>query len=231
MKPKHIKEQRLKLVRQNWKKSRELWEAEKALGYKKLEPPIRHGWFKEIVIVRKIERYRNKEAIIELYEKLHNSFWGRTKEDADKVWLRSTSEYLIHKGLPTISRRQYNKLSFKAQCLCTPFKYLTYRKKWKLRFYVRIPKGAYRIKYTRAYITHSKQIDPVIKSASALLEQQLLKPGVYEADKRLDPYKYKYYSMKPVICRGKVKAELKQLKSYAMDRLLQDELSLKTINH
>lgn len=225
MKPKHIKEIREKDVRRIWKRRSEIWKEMRGLGYIELKKPIRHGWFKEIIITHKVERYKNKAAILEVYDKIEKVFWGRTKEEAQKKWLYQTSKHLIYKDFPTISKRQFNKLSFKAQCMCIPFYYKNERKKLKLRFYIKIPKGAYRIKYTRAYITHSKRIDPILEQEAALLEQQLLKKGYYETDQKLDRWKdyYNMYDRKAE--KFKAKKELNKLKHFVIEDILNENIS------
>lgn len=224
MKPKHIKEQRQKEVSCIWRRIYEISREQRALGYIKLEKPIRHGWFKEIVITHKIERYKNEAAILELYDKIEKCFWGRTKADAERTWQKQTSNYLIYRDFPTISKRQFNKLSFKAQSLCTPFQYRNSQKKLRLRFYIRIPKAAYRIKYTRAYITHSKRIDPQLESESDLLDQQLLRRGYYEANEKLHNWK-DYWNLTD---RKKEKLQteraLKRLKNYAIKDILEENI-------
>ncbi len=225
MKPKHLKERREKEVRRIWKRRSEVWKEMRGLGYLELKKPIRHGWFKEIIITHKVECYKNKAAILEVYDKVEKLFWGRTKEEAQKKWLHQTSKHLIHKNFPTISKRQFNKLSFKAQCMCTPFYYKNERKKLKLRFYIRIPKGAYKIKYARAYITHSKRIDPLLESESALLEQQLLKSGYYEVAQKRSRWK-DYWNLSDLE-KEKLKTEraLKSLKKYAIEDILNENIS------
>ena len=185
MKPAHIKCQRQKEIRSIYKKRRIIWSEKRNLGLIELEKPIRHGWFKEIIITQKISKHKNKAAIKEVYSLVEKLFWGRNKEEAEKMWLFQTSKYLINKEIPTISKRQFNKLSDAAKYLCVPFYYKTESKKWKTRFYVKIPKTAYRIKFTKAYITHSKRIDPKLESKDVLLAQQLLKNGFYEANKKI----------------------------------------------
>ncbi|WP_108869204.1 hypothetical protein [Aquimarina aquimarini] len=179
MKPAHIKSQRQKEVRSIRKRQYQILLEQKALGYIKLEKPIRHGWFKELVITTHVERYKNQEHILEIYKSLIKSFWGRTKEEADRKWKAETSKYLINKDIPTLSKRRYNQLSDEAKCLCVPFYYYTEKKKLKLRFYVNLPQGTYKIKFTRAYVTHSKRIDPELESEAALLSQELLKNEYY----------------------------------------------------
>lgn len=226
MKPDHIKDKRKKEVRKLFKRYREISRLNRELGYIKLDKPIRHGWFKEIVITPKVERYRNKEAIFELYYKVEKAYWGRTKQEAQRRWDDQTSDYLIHRNLPTISKRQFNKLSPKAQALCTPFRFRTKRNKLRTRFYIRFPKGTYRIKFTRAYITHSKRIDPALESEWQLINQQLLKPGYYEAQQALDWYKWDskfwiYLERKKE--KRKTYDQLRSLKHYAIDELIKEE--------
>jgi hypothetical protein len=188
VKPLHIKQKREKELLRVYKKRNAIRKEIRALGYVKLAAPIRHGWFKEIAISKKIERYKSQAIILELYDVIEKQYWGRTKEEAHKKWLRETSRCLIYRDFPTISKKTFNKLSLKAQAYCTPFIYKVY-KKLKLRFYIRVPKAAFRIKFTRAYVTHSKRIDPALESESDLLGQQLLKRGYYKIHQR--SYKWK----------------------------------------
>ena len=95
MKPKHIKEKRETEVRHIQKRQREIYNEIRNLGYIKLEKPIRHGWFKEIIITQNIERYKNKAHILELYDIIEKRFWGSTKEKANK---KSFSEFGFSTG-------------------------------------------------------------------------------------------------------------------------------------
>ena len=164
MKPQHIKSRREKEVRRLQKESREIRKAKVALGYVKLEKPIRHGWYKEIVLTENVKRYKNQDAIQEVYTIVNQNFWGKTKLDCDRIWIKQTSEYLIYRDVPSISKKQFNRLSPKAQQLCTPFQFKLERK-YRTRFYIRMPKNAYKISYQRAYVTHSKIIDPLLERA------------------------------------------------------------------
>lgn len=224
MKPKHIKEQRQKAIRIIRKRQREIYQKIKELGYIKLKEPIRHGWFKEIVITENVERYKNKAAILELYDCIEKSFWGRTKEKADKQWFHKISKHLIYKEFPTISKKQFNRLTYKAQAMCTVFSFRNENKKIKKRFYIRIPKGAYKIKYTRAYITHSKRIDPQLESELDLLEQQLYKSGYYEIWQ--ESY-WRNYWRTPQEHKQKfqVTKQLNALKKYPLQDIINDNIS------
>ncbi len=225
MKPKHIKCIRQKEIRRIHKRQREIWVAKCALGYIELQKPIRHGWYKEITITHRVENYKNQAAIREVYDKIEKLFWGRTKEEAARKWRHETSKYLISKDLPTISRRQHNRLSNKAKKLCVPFYHMIESKKLKLRYYVKIPKGAYRIKFTRAYITHSKRIDPKLESEGDLLEQQLLKNGLYEANEKLygwdDDWKKYTYKQEKL----KMNRNLRKLKNCSVEEFIKEEIS------
>lgn len=225
MKPVHTKSLRQKEVRLIRKRQRQIWKEKSELGLIELKKPIRHGWFKEIEITHRIDSYKNKVAIREVHDKIEKLFWGRTKEEAEKKWLNETSKYLINKEIPTLSRKQYNRLSRKAKLLCIPFCHMIESKKLRLRYYVKIPKGAYRIKFTKAYITHSKRIDPELESEAALLNQQLLKKGFYEAAEKLDRWKDWWKVEETKKRERKTKQNLHGLKNYSINQLLKDEIS------
>ncbi|MFK7784243.1 MAG: hypothetical protein AB8B56_03955 [Crocinitomicaceae bacterium] len=213
MRPATIKGRRGKEVRQLHK---ELWEIRRKIWNLpdiELDKPVRHGWYKEIVFTRNLERYKNKPEIEEVVEKLRTYFWGRTKKECEKHWDKQVSKQLIHRDFPTISKKQFNKLSAKAQRLCTPFQYRECRK-FRTRFYIRIPKNAYRIKYTRAFITHRKMIDPTLESRRAFIENQLLRNGFYDINEKMFGYKYDDWDQPLVIKdRKKIKQALRQYKS------------------
>lgn len=227
MKPKHLKEQRIKEVKGIQKRQWEISIQIRNLGYIKLAKPLRHGWFKEIVITYNIDRYRNKKHILELYEIIEKRFWGKTKEKADKQWFHQVSKHLIYKDFPTISKKQFNRLTPKAQAMCTVYQYRDDRKKLKKRFYIRIPKGAYKIKYTRAYITHSKKIDPLLESEYALLAQKLLKSEYYKIDQKLYGWNGKdcWGTSKSRKDKLKVNKQLKTLKNCLIEDVVKDKIS------
>lgn len=181
MRPAHIKEQRQKEVRRIHKERRAISDEIYDLPLIKLDKPVRHGWYKEIVLTENLDRYKTQEAVEQIFKILNTYFWGRTKKECEKHWDKQRSEYFIYREVPTISKKQFNKLSAKAQVLCTPFQYRE-DKKLKVRFYVRIPVNAYRVKFTRAYNTHRKLLDPNLESRLVVLENYLLSPGIYEAE-------------------------------------------------
>lgn len=190
MRPEHIKAQRQKEARRIRKEQRMIREEIRKRPLIKLDKPIRHGWYKEIVLTENLDRYKSQEAVEEIFEILNTYFWGRTKKECDKQWECQRSKHFIYRNVPTISKKQLNKLSEKAQRLCTPFQYREC-KKMKTRFYVRIPLNGYKVKYTRAYNTHKKLLDPNLESRLAVLDQRLLSPGVFEADRATDRWRWR----------------------------------------
>lgn len=212
MRPLNIKAQREKEVRQIRKEQDLLLDEKYKLPLIKLEKPIRHGWYKEIVLTEKLDRYKSQKAVVEIFEVLNTYFWGRTKKECDKQWDDQRSKHFIYKDVPTISKKQFNKLSAKAQFLCTPFQYREC-KKIKVRFYVRIPFNGYQIKYTRAYNTHRKLLDPNIESRLVELDNRLLSPGLFEVDRAGDTWKDYWQIAETKRSRIKSKQTLRKYKN------------------
>ncbi len=225
MKLANIKGQRQKEICRIRKRQRQIWKEQRQLGYIKLEKPIHHGWFKEVVITENVERYKNQKYILEVHDWLRKSFWGRTKEEAERKWLNETSKYLINKDIPTLSRRRYNQLSDGAKRFCIPFHYYTEKKNLRLRFYVNLPKGTYRIKFTRAYVTHSKRIDPKLESEDALLEQKLLKNGYYELSQNRYGWRDRWQTPKSRKEKLKTNSRLKELTKCSIQKIINEEIS------
>ena len=63
MRPVHIKEQRQKEVRRIDKEHREIRKKIHGLPLVKLDKPIRHGWYKEIVLTENLDRYKTQEVV------------------------------------------------------------------------------------------------------------------------------------------------------------------------
>ncbi|AUC74613.1 hypothetical protein [Olleya sp. Bg11-27] len=224
MKPVNIKTTRQKEVRRLQKRQQEIWKLQRALGYTKLDKPIRHGWYKEIVMTNRIEIYRNKDLILEIYEKLEKAFWAKTKEKAAFKWQHQTSIHLIYKDIPTLSKRQFNKLSDGAKQLCIPFEYYTRKQKLRTRFYTKIPKGSYKIKFTRAYITHRQRIDPEIISETDYIASKLNKKGYYNIAEASNPWKDDWNDSSYKQEQLRTKRGLNELKKYALEDIIKDTI-------
>lgn len=226
MKPVNIKAARRKEVRRLLKRQWEISKQINNLGLIKLEKPIRHGWYKEIIITYRIDIYKHKEAIIEVYNKFKKAIWAKTKEEVEFKWQEQTSEHLIYKDIPTLSKKQYNKLSDAAKSLCTPFRYYAYKHRIKTRYYINIPKRTYRIKFTRAYITHRKRIDPELLKERSFIEEQLYKKGYYNITEGFYSWSDSYWKAR-IDRQEKLKTNknLKELKKYALEDIINETIS------
>lgn len=227
MKPPHIKAIRKKEVRQITKRRailyRKLWD----LGFEKLEEPIRHGWYRELIITKEVQLYKKADAILELYEMITRCYWGATKEKAQKQWDNNSSLYMIAKDKPTISKKQYNRLSDAAQKFCTVFRYRSIFGKTKTRFYVNFPKGCMKFQFTRAYITHRKIIDPEMISELKFLESKLNSRNYYDVYKGMDGWdtwgasQMAYETQKR---ERKQKKNIRMLKKESVQDLIKDKV-------
>lgn len=187
MRPVHIKERRQKEVRELRKRQRAIYEESRLLGYKELEKPIRHGWFKEIVLTEKLERYSCRPEVEKIHNVMDHQIWGRNKKECDEIWRKRVAGDLIVKDLPTFCKHEFNKLSSREQLLCVPYVYHLNRR-YYTRFYLLFPRPGFQIKYTRAYVTHLKIIDPALETELALIDQHLFKSGYYQIDQSSGRY-------------------------------------------
>lgn len=216
MNPAHIKEQREKEVRQIRKRQRAIYKERRDLGYAELEKPVRHGWFKELVLTANIERYASRSGIEEVFFLLERQFWGRTKKECDRRWDGQTSKHLIVRDVPTINKKQFGKLSEKAKRLCTPY-WFKEEKKYRMRYTIRLPKPAVKIRYSRAYITQSKILDPALESELDLLKQRLTKQAYYNInEKGCGKQKFWWLDQATVKERRKTKAGLQAYRNASM---------------
>lgn len=220
MKPKNRKELREKEIRKIHKRLDEISKEERNLELIKLDEPYRHGWFKELIITNNIDKYSNKEYIEEVYRLVEKKVWAKTKEEAEKKWKHQISKHLISKDIPSINRKQYNKLSVEAKELCIPFQYYTEKKKLRTRYYIKIPKGAYKIKFTRAYVTHTRNIDTKLQRERILLFQKLERKGYYEAEKKLFPWKSDWPNFRE--SRQEAKKKVRMLKKIEIKDFLKE---------
>jgi hypothetical protein len=181
MRPAHLKERREKEVRALRKRQWEIFEESRLLGYKKLEKPIRHGWFKEVILTEKLERYSCHPEVKSIHEIVDSQIWGRNKKECDEKWRKRVAGNLIVKDLPTLSEHEFNKLTPIEQRLCVPYVYHLNRS-YFTRFFLLFPRPSFQVKYIRAYVTHLKIIDPTLESELDLIDQKLLKSGYYQID-------------------------------------------------
>jgi len=228
MKPAHIKEQRQKQIIKIEKRLREIYKLQRALGYRKLEKPIRHGWFKEVVLTSKIERYRNYEHIITVFKKCKIQVWGADKGKAEAKWYKGVEKHEIYGSFKLISRKAYNKLPNHLKHFFRIYTYKNEKGKWRYKYYLHIAKECYRTKYTRAYVTHSRVIDPELEREEALLDSYQEKKGYYNLyQKRWNLWKrcmkkYQYIPQKRSE-RSRENARLNRLKGSSLKVIIENE--------
>lgn len=218
MKPASIKEYRKKEARKLLKEQKQLYEQHIALGYRELDKPIRHGWYIELRLMPQLERYKCQPQIEEIVEKLSRQYWGRTKDEAQKKWNMAESKHLIFRGIPTLSHKSYSKLTEKAKRFCTAY-FFKENKKIRRRYYVRIPKHAHKIKFKRAYSTHSKIIDPLIEERLDLIDQHFMKKGWYGIVYGSRFYRCRWQLDETIKDRKKTKISLGQYKHISINEL------------
>ncbi|NQY06589.1 MAG: hypothetical protein HRT68_10495 [Flavobacteriaceae bacterium] len=222
MKPAHIKEQRQKHIRKIEKWLRQISQEIPELGYHKLDKPIRSGWFKETVLTHKIERYKNHESLIDSFEKCKPEIWGKDKVKIQKNWDCQERRYLIYKGFRLMSRKRYNKLPDNQKRLFRVHHYRNCKGKWRHKYYPLLPKDAYRIKFSKAYVTHTKIIDPELESEYDLLSAFRKKPGFYEAHTSYYG-KWSWWKNGSDYKRSISKQELFQFKRQSLESLIENE--------
>lgn len=209
MKRLSLKGKRLIEIRAIEKRQNELYDELFGLECYKVDKPIRYGWHFEIVIIPQVNLYKNNSAIKELLAKVQRKYWGKTKEEAKVSWSKQISQYDITRNIPTISRKTYNRLSASAKVLCVPFYYRTERKKLRLRFYLRIPHGAYVLRFKRAYITHFQRINPLLQQELDNLENTINRNMYFNLMQKNRSWKCYYGISKYKQNKLKVKAKLK----------------------
>ncbi len=198
-------------VKQLLKKQKELYLQKWNLGLIELETPIRHGWYKEFTINNKIERYKHKKYIEELCSKLEKCIWGRTQEEAERKWMEQTSKHLLYKDIPTLSPKTYRKLSDPAKRMCVKFRFREY-KKWRTRYYIKLPNAIVNIKFSKAYITHRKRIDPNIESEIDWISCRLKNHKLIKTYRKAIAYnRWKWLKNDHKYRRKKLKRDLKQM--------------------
>ena len=228
MKPPHIKAQRRKEIRRLRKRQNKLYREHWNLGYIKLEKPIRHGWYRELIITEDVWNYKNAEAILEIHKEITSAYWGSTKEKAQEEWDKQCSLFMISKDKPTISLKQFYRLSEAAKAYCVVFRYKSIFGKKRTRFYVNFPKSCTRFQFTRCYITHRKKIDPNMMSEIDFLEAKLNSKEYYNLDRgynNCDSWWNWYRRTERRKRNRKTKQNLRMLKRESIEDLIKEEVS------
>jgi len=179
-------EKRKKQVRA-WKKElRKLYKAYNEQEYIKLEKPIRHGWYKHLILREDIARRKDAYIYQEILDRCGADIWGSTKKQADKNWdqYNQRSVRWQFPGLEYLDAEKLVGMSPKARLWFEGYDW-----KWKFssgyvkRYYCKVPRYYFVVAYTKAYITKKQIVDPDLVSKIDGLENRLLQNKYYRLKK------------------------------------------------
>ena len=147
------------------------------LGYTKLDTPIRHGFYYEMKLDYKLSsdiKYK------ELYEVLTNKdlyHWGKDKSTSLQMYLDKNNIINISNHFLLLNPKEFKRLSDKSQSLCVIHKWKTSdysgRQITNEAYRVKIPSNYITFKYSKAYITHRRLINPELESRRDNLDMTL----------------------------------------------------------
>ncbi|MEN7550731.1 hypothetical protein AAG747_22615 [Rapidithrix thailandica] len=156
--------------------------AQQKLGYVRLEKPVRHGWFKHLVLRQDIANREDAAVFQEIVKIAAKWIWGRDKPHVNKEWERAAENNKLFQfpGFKFIEKDRYKLLSGKAKKY---FKeYELYWSPWLgsvKAYYCLVPSYYFVPGYTKAYLTHRKVIDGELERRIAELEVQLNQRELY----------------------------------------------------
>ncbi len=167
------------------KKGKEVWEAQKNLGYIELDKPTPHGWDAEFILREDIARREDAWLYEYLLKEYGRKVWSRNKEFRVKTWKGKWVNIEPH-----IAKLWENDLE----------KYISKFKKffalsddpedqnqvnyWKGRkFKCIVPYYFFKVKITRSYITHYKEHDEVLEQEDAYYNDKLKDPKYVKINK------------------------------------------------
>ncbi|UTW61960.1 hypothetical protein KFE98_18405 [bacterium SCSIO 12741] len=165
------------------------WEYRK-LGYEPLENPVRHGWFKFLVLRDDIARRADATIFQEILDKCGYRIWAANKPLLHQYWEEypMKNRNFLYPGIRKISPKTYRLLSEEAQkwfrkTVQSWSPWIGYR----YQYHLLVPLYFFRPKMERAYITHRKVIDSDLDRRSDEIERLMLRPEYYD----LSNYNYK----------------------------------------
>ncbi|MBL3658773.1 hypothetical protein [Fulvivirga sediminis] len=183
MRPFNKVTQRERYVRKLQLERRRLVEARRRLGYVELETPIRHGWYKHLVLRDDVSRRVDAAVFLEILDQCGTECWGRDKRHADKVWDRENRENreIQFPGVRRIDSRTYKKLSPKARSWFDFYgNHWHYRYGFMKHYMCTVPRHFFKLAYTRAYITKRKIMDADIEKRLAEIDSELRSNELYD---------------------------------------------------
>ena len=191
-----------------------LYKAWSNLGYKKLDKPIKDGWIKHLVLREDIARRKDAHVFEEIIRRCGAEVWGSTKKNADKNWdkfhCKRKNDTVID-GLELLFGEKLVGISKKARMYFDGYdwKWMIHRGYVK-RYYCKVPRHFFVVKYSRSYIRAIQIIDPELERQMAELEGEFFNDKLYKywkaSEGRWNTTLYNYHGRK----RKRVKDQLKK---------------------
>ena len=164
-----------------WKKLFELreldninWEAQKALGYKKLDVPVHHGYDFKYVLRDDISRRDDAHVFQEVLDRFGKSVWCRRKDRT--VWNYKLKAYVpVYPVINTLTVKKWEELPQRLQKYFYKQEVLPFYH-WRgivYEYKCNIPNYYFEIQKSKSYKTHYRVVDGVLQSESAEIDQQL----------------------------------------------------------
>ena len=192
MKPLHEKEIRKKQIKK-WRKEqfRISW-AYRELGYEELKKPVRHGWFKFLVLRDDVARRSDAAVFQEILDRCGYRIWAANKPMLHQYWEEypTKNRNFLYPGIRKISPKTYRLLSEEAQKWFR--KTVQSWSPWRgycYQYRLQVPIYFFRPKIERAYITHRKVVDGELDRRSDEIERLMLRPEYYS----LSQYRERYW--------------------------------------
>lgn len=185
---------RINKVRALERESNEIYEQIRGLGYTKLIPPLRDGWFRVLVLREDISRHKQAHVFQEILDRLGQKYWGREKKYADKAWRKNRQLYrhlYYRPDLPYIRKRVFLKMSRAAQKHFVRLR-IKVNTRYRNVYICTLPRYYFVTAYKRAYITHRKIIAPKLTSRIKEIDNQLLAPSYFTLS-QFNTYHHRQY--------------------------------------
>ncbi|MCI5058972.1 MAG: hypothetical protein MRY83_22855 [Flavobacteriales bacterium] len=165
------------------KELNKLYWAKRHLGEYELEKPIRHGWYKFLVLREDISRRKDAKIFQNILDVAGMRVWGRDKKHLDKVWEKRArdSRYVSQLGIYKLDKKHFGNLMHKAREYFQGYERTwTYWRGSDMVYYCRVPSYYYITKYERAYITHRKIHDADLERRIAEIESLMDRDEYYD---------------------------------------------------
>lgn len=159
-------EERAKEYRRLRKRWRELQDAKFNLGWVILDKPIRHGFYKELVLREDIAKRKEAPIYLEILEATKIKVWGSSLKRLEKSWVEQSlrNRRIQYAGIQALEKKDYDLLSAKAKRLFV-FRRCEMFNGYRTNLYISaLPAYFFKFKISRAYIYKRRIIDSEIES-------------------------------------------------------------------